>query len=82
MGLDSLMAIELRNQLNRVIPTITVPVTTFIDGSLEQIAAFIAEKYTQTEFKELLSPTTEQTVTTTAEQAAADMGDLIEEFVL
>lgn len=81
MGLDSLMAIELRNQITRMLPTITVPVTTFIDGSLEQIAAYIAEKYLQTEFKELLSPKAGQTAIR-SEQTEGDAEELIEEFVL
>ncbi|MCX6046447.1 MAG: SDR family NAD(P)-dependent oxidoreductase, partial [Chloroflexi bacterium] len=59
MGLDSLMAIELRNQVSREMPMVNIPITTFIDASVEQITAIIEEQYIHTQIAQATAPLVE-----------------------
>ncbi|MDE3091617.1 MAG: hypothetical protein KGJ80_19780, partial [Chloroflexota bacterium] len=82
LGMDSLMAIELRNRLRQAHLGATLPVTIFIDSSPEQVATLIEQEYLDMELKKSLSPTIEPVSSNLSDVEQANTNVDVEEYVL
>lgn len=80
-GLDSVTALELRNQVQMALPAVTLAVTTFIDASLMQIATLIEEQYLHAQLTASDSPAAQLSSDTIDEESGTATEGLAEELV-
>jgi acyl transferase domain-containing protein len=81
IGLDSLAAIELHNQIKQALPAIKVPITAIIDASIQQIATLLEAQYLHSLLTKSLGPGTEETASATLTVVAATPEEMVEEMV-
>jgi len=81
-GLDSLLIIELRNRVKKRLPTVTLPITLFLETPLQQIAALLEEAYLHTLLTEALAAAPVPTSAAPAVPSSATLEELAEEFIV
>lgn len=79
-GLDSLLIIELRNRVKKSLPTVTLPITLFLETPLQQIAVLLEEAYLHTLLTEALAAAS--TSAAPAVPSSATLEELAEEFIV
>lgn len=86
-GLDSLMALELRNQIKEALPALALPLTVFVDTSIQQLAVLLEEQLLHGQLSEARSASAEIALSPASAAISAISGeisseDMVEEFIL